>query len=99
MIFFKNRTTTTASQMAHGIIELANLLRHRAKVVYFLGIPKRNENRVRSKQVNDFLKAVSKTSELLSSIKEEILYKSYNQELNKRGNDDFFERKRDHSNW
>ena len=46
--------------MAHGIIELANLLCHRAKVVYFLGILKRNENRVRSKQVNDFLKAVSK---------------------------------------
>ena len=49
---------TPASQVAHEIIDLANLLGHRAKVVYILGIPERNENKVRSKQVNYFLQSV-----------------------------------------
>ena len=44
--------------MAHEIIDLANLLCHRAKVVYVLGIPGRNENKRRSKQVNDLLQSV-----------------------------------------
>ena len=44
--------------MAHKITDLAKLLCDRAKVVYVLGIPERNENKVRSKQVNDFLQSV-----------------------------------------
>ena len=58
MYFFKKPTTTPASQVAHKIIDLANRLCHSAKVVYVLGIPERNENKVRSKQVNDFLQSV-----------------------------------------
>ena len=57
-IFSNKPTTTPASQVAHEIIDLANLLRHRAKVVHVLGIPERHENKVRSKQVNDFLQSV-----------------------------------------
>ena len=49
LYLFKKPTTTLASQVAHEIIDLANLLCHRAKVVYVLGIPERNENEVRSK--------------------------------------------------
>ena len=56
--FFKKPTTTPASQVAHEIIYLANLLCHRAKVVYALGVLERNENKVRSKEVNDFLQSV-----------------------------------------
>ena len=58
MYFFKKPTTTPASQVAHEILDLANLLSHRAKVVYVLCIPERNEKKVRSKQVKDFLQSV-----------------------------------------
>ena len=58
MYFFRKPTTTPASQVAQEIIDLANLLCHRTKVVYVLGLPERNENEVRSKQVNDFLQSV-----------------------------------------
>ena len=58
LYFSKNPTTTPALQVAHEITDLANLLCDRAKVVYVLGIPERNENKVRSKQVNDFLQSV-----------------------------------------
>ena len=58
LYFFKNPTTTPALLVAHEITDLANLLCDRAKVVYVLGIPERNENKVRSKQVNDFLQSV-----------------------------------------
>ena len=58
LYFFKNPTTTPALQVAHEITDLANLFCDRAKVVYVLGIPERNENKVRSKQVNDFLQSV-----------------------------------------
>ena len=56
--FFKKPTTTPASQVAHEIIDFANLLCHHAKVVYVLGIPERNESKIRSKQVNDFWQSV-----------------------------------------
>ena len=58
LYFFKNSTTTAASQVAREIIDLADLLCHRAKVVYVLGILERNDNKVRSKQVNDFLQSL-----------------------------------------
>ena len=133
MYFFKKPTTTTASQVTHEIIDLANLLCHRAEVVYVLTTPERNENKVRLKQVNDFLRSVGelKTKDqplatwsyrtvarnitgvryfypddathlnedgfnnLRNLTKEIILYKNYRKELNQRGNDKFFECKRD----
>ena len=58
MYFFKKPTTTTASQVTHENIDLANLLCPRAEVVYVLTRPERNENKVRLKQVNDFLLSV-----------------------------------------
>ena len=58
LYLFKKPTTTPASRVAHKIMDLANPLCHRAKVVYILGIPNRNKNKVRSKQVNDFLQSV-----------------------------------------
>ena len=58
LYFFKKPTTTPASQVAHEVLDLANLLCDRAKVVYVLGIQKRNEKKIRSKQVNEFLQSV-----------------------------------------
>ena len=133
LYFFQKPTLTPASQVAHEIIDIANLLCHRAKVVYVLGVPERNDNKVRSKQVNDLLQSIGerKTKDqsfvawryrtvarhltgaryfnpndathlnkdglnnLRNLIKEKILYKSYKKELNERGNDEFFECKRD----
>ena len=46
LYFFKNSTTTAASQVAREIIDLVDLLCHRAKVVYVLGILERNHNKV-----------------------------------------------------
>ena len=45
LYFFKTPTTTPASQVAHEVLDIAILLCDRVKVVYVLGIQKRNEKK------------------------------------------------------
>ena len=58
LYFFKKSTTTSASQVSREVTDHANLLCHRAIVVWVLDIPERNENKVFSNWVNDFLQSV-----------------------------------------
>ena len=46
--FSKQTTTISAMQVAHEIVDLANLLCRRARVVHVLGIPERSEKKVPS---------------------------------------------------
>ena len=102
-------------------------------LVIFFGVLQRNENKVRSKQVNEFLQSVKerKTKDqplvtwryrtvtryitwvlyfnrkyathlnedglykLRTLFKDKLLYKKYNKDLNKLGNDEVFECERD----
>ena len=64
-----NATTpsdTPAREVATNIIELAYLLCKRAKHVFALGVPERDENKVRSKAVNDILQGAAERKYLQS---------------------------------
>ena len=56
---FTEHSLTSARKVADDIVELANFLCNRAPSVFVLGVPERDENKTRSKAVNDLLQDIA----------------------------------------
>ena len=62
MYYYTEPSTIPADSVTKRIVELANVLCGRAKQVYIIGIPERDHNKTRSREVNDALQATADRS-------------------------------------